>query len=121
MTCSFFNQIAKDPPSFKSAKDLRNRIESLPAGPRWWSTEIKLNGYTTEDPVILYWRDGLEVIEHLFSNPIFANSLEMTPYQLHDADDMRHYSEFMSAEEAWKYQVCISKYLSLSSVLKPSV
>jgi hypothetical protein len=102
-------QISKQPPSFTSAKDLRNRMESLPAGPTWKSTVIKLDGYQTESPIVLYWRDGLEIIQHLFSNPIFAQSIEMSPYRDYDVDGQQTYHEFMSADEAWKIQVRTSK------------
>jgi hypothetical protein len=81
-------------------------MESLVAGPTWNTTKIKLDGYKTESPIILYWRDGLEVIQHLFSNPIFASSIEMMPYHLYDTNGVRMYHEFMSADEAWKIQVC---------------
>jgi hypothetical protein len=30
--------------------------------------------------MIVHWRDGVEVAAHLFSNPIFANCLELNPY-----------------------------------------
>jgi hypothetical protein len=99
-------QVTTHPPSFTSAKDLQNRMEALPAGPQWKSTEIKLDGYKTESPLTLYWRDGLQVIEHLFSNPIFAQSMEMTPYHTYEEGDGRIYQEFMSADEAWRLQVC---------------
>ena len=37
--------------------------------------------------MIVYWRDGLEVAAHLFSNPIFANCLELNPYWLFEGSD----------------------------------
>jgi hypothetical protein len=98
--------VTADPLSFKSAKDLRGRIESLPSGPQWRSVEIKFDGYETETPNILYWRDGLEVVRCLYSNPIFANSIEVTPYRLYE-DGTRMYGEFMSADEAWRIHVSI--------------
>jgi hypothetical protein len=62
----------------------------------------------------LYWRDGLEVIKHLFANPVFANCMETNPYQLLEADTgLRVYGEFMSAEYAWNYQVCSFLILQL--------
>ena len=54
----------------------------------------------------LYWRDGLVVIAHLFTHPVFANSIETTPYQLYDREDsVRAYGEFMSAQFAWDCHV----------------
>jgi hypothetical protein len=101
-------QIRVNPPSFKSANDLRHRIESLPAGPQWKSMRISIGGYTTKSPIRLYWRDGLAVIKHLFSNPIFAPSIELAPYRSYESTDtgeVRTYNEFMSADLAWEIQV----------------
>jgi hypothetical protein len=56
--------------------------------------------------MMLFWRDGLEVIKHLFANPIFANSMETTPYKLFEQEgNVRAYGEFMSAQFAWNYHV----------------
>ena len=61
----------------------------------------------------LYWRDGLQVVAHLFVNPVFANCMETTPYQLFDGEENIHaYSEFMSAEFAWEYHVRFSPLIS---------
>jgi hypothetical protein len=54
----------------------------------------------------LYWRDRLDVITYLYSNPVFANSMENTPYTLIDTEEnIRAYGEFMSGRLAWEYQV----------------
>lgn len=97
------------PPSFYTAQDMRNRIEHLPEVPKWRHEEIKLRGCThqTKDPMVLYWRDGLELIKKLFANPAFANSIEYDAYELVDpSTKYRVYGEFMSAQFAWRYQVC---------------
>jgi len=57
--------------------------------------------------MMLFWWDGLDVVTHLFANPIFANSMETTPYKLFEQEDnVRAYGEFMSAQFAWDYHVC---------------
>lgn len=103
---------SESPPSFQTAQDLRNRIEHLPTVPEWHHQEIELIGciYKTKEPMVLYWRDGLEVIQQLFANPVFSNSIAYDPYQLVDpATGLRVYGDFMSAEYAWEYQVwCLS-------------
>lgn len=86
-----------------------NRIENLPNVPKWQHIEITLDGYLTKEPMVLYWRDGLEVVKSLFSNPIFARSLDLSPYQHRDAtSNERVYGEFMSADFAWEYAVRIN-------------
>lgn len=89
-----------------SAQDIRNRVEKLPEVPKWQHQTISFPPYTTRDPIVLYWRDGLEVIASLFSNPVFANAMEYTPYQLlEEGTGARAYGEFMSANYAWDYVV----------------
>lgn len=59
--------------------------------------------------MVLYWRDGLEVIEQLFANPVFAQCIPYDAYQLVDpTTNLRVYGDFMSAEFAWNYQVRVS-------------
>lgn len=97
------------PVSFRTANDLRRRIESLPDVPRWRCTEIKVGPYKTKEPLFLYWRDGLEVVKNLFSNPTFASCMDYAPYrefeQGEDGQQQRVYGEFMSADRAWEIQV----------------
>lgn len=66
---------------------------------------IEIPGYTTKEPMVLYWRDGLRIVEHLFSNPVFATCMEFTPYRLSDDAGMPVVGEFMSGTYAWEYQV----------------
>ncbi|KAI5986599.1 hypothetical protein EDD15DRAFT_2373033 [Pisolithus albus] len=102
-------QRTKDfPVSFNTAKDLRTRIESLPEVPRWRFQEIKVGSYQTKDPLILYWQDGLEIVEHPFSNPVFAHCMDMRPYREFEetANGVEHvYGEFMSADRAWCWRL----------------
>ncbi|KAH7910711.1 hypothetical protein BJ138DRAFT_1087120 [Hygrophoropsis aurantiaca] len=70
-----------NPVSFNTAKDLRARIEALPEVPRWRHQEITVAPYKTKSPLMLYWRDGLEIVEHLFRNPVFAQCMDFTPYR----------------------------------------
>lgn len=66
--------------------------------------------------MVLYWRDGLEVIASLFANPVFANSMEYTPYRLRERlTGARAFGEFMSGDFAWDYAVRNVKKLDASS------
>jgi len=99
-------QVSQNPPTITSAQDLRNRVEELPHVPRWQHQDIKIDNFRTKEPITLYWRDGLEVVQHLFANPVFANCMETNPYKLLEVDTgLQVYGEFMSAEYAWNYQV----------------
>ncbi|KAG2357812.1 hypothetical protein BDR07DRAFT_1296735, partial [Suillus spraguei] len=67
-------------PSFKSADQLFGWIDALPSGPEWQSMTLEFTNYTTEWPIKLIWRDGLEVIKDLFANPIFSNHMMYDPH-----------------------------------------
>jgi hypothetical protein len=88
------------------AKDLQARIEGLPEVPQWYHQQIKVGSYKTKAPLWLYWRDGLDVVKHLFANPVFTPCMDFRPYQEYeDPDRQRAYGEFMSADHAWEIQV----------------
>lgn len=59
--------------------------------------------------MVLYWRDGLEVTKFIYSNPVFAHSMDYKPYKLTDPQQggQRVYGDFMSGDFAWKYYVCL--------------
>ncbi|KIK18553.1 hypothetical protein PISMIDRAFT_109244, partial [Pisolithus microcarpus 441] len=109
--------------SFNTAKDLRAHIESLPEVPHWCFQEIKVGSYQMKDPLILYWHDGLEVVEHLFRNPVFAHCMDLDPYQEFEEtlNGMeRVYGKFMSADQAWKMQDSLPSRYSFVGVIGAS-
>lgn len=59
---------------------------------------------------ILFHRDPLEVIRHLFSRPCLADDMEFAPKKVY-ADEERTsplYSEMSSGEWWWRTQVSLS-------------
>ena len=85
---------------------MRGWVEKLPDVPQWQYQTISIPGYRTKEPITLYWHNVLEVIKHLFSNPVFAHCMEFDAYQLHDPETGQWvFGEFMSAEYAWDYVV----------------
>lgn len=81
-------------------------MESLPQGPPWHSTEIRLKGYDSIQPIHLFWRDGLEVIKRTFSNPIFSKDMIYDPYAVM-SEEGREFGDFFSSKYAWVLQVKI--------------
>jgi len=79
-------------------------MESLLQGTPWHCTEIALSGYMSVHPIYLIWRDGLEVIKMIFSNPIFAKMMTYDPHVV-SVDGQREYGEFFSSKYAWALQV----------------
>ncbi|KAG2115444.1 hypothetical protein DEU56DRAFT_748676, partial [Suillus clintonianus] len=55
----------------------------------------------------LFWRDPIECLESLFSNPPFHNKLDFTPRRVYTtaAHLVRVYSEWMTGDAAWEMQV----------------
>jgi len=92
-------------------------VEALPKVPEWKHKTIKLKNYETQTPMVLYYREGLDVVKHLFANPVFAQCLELHPYQLYedmpDGTSNRVYSEFMSGDWAWEYQVSCLNFTAI--------
>ncbi|EGO27015.1 hypothetical protein SERLADRAFT_436846 [Serpula lacrymans var. lacrymans S7.9] len=96
----------KDPSklSFGLAYCLTLFMEILPSGPVWKMEEIQARNYKTEKPMILLYRDGLEVVKSLFGNPIFAKHMMMDPKQVVNKDGEWEYSEWMTGDYAWAIQ-----------------
>lgn len=94
------------PLSFRTAKDLRARVEQLPSGPRW-KFEVVPTTHPTKQPVHLYYRDALECVESLFNHPYFSNKMDFTPFRLFTTAEriVRVYTEWMSSDSAWEMQV----------------
>jgi hypothetical protein len=91
--------------SFKTANDLRSRIESLPKGPVWKATPWKSN-YPTKRPLTLYYRDPLECLQSLLGNPLVQDFIQYTPFRLWKSAEklMRVYTEWLSGDVAWRMQ-----------------
>ena len=86
-----------------SDEEAHHWIEHLPQVLKWKHEEIRLCGcdYQTMEPMVLYWRNGLDLIRHLFSNPAFANSIEYDTFKLIDPATNYHvYGKFMSVQYA---------------------
>ncbi|KAI9572445.1 hypothetical protein HD554DRAFT_2015042, partial [Boletus coccyginus] len=66
---------------FNNAQDLCTHIESLPDVPCLHYQEITVKNYPTTFPIVLYWQDGLKVVEYLFSNHIFGNYIDLEAYK----------------------------------------
>ena len=94
--------------SFHCARTLRGKIELLPSGPSWKSTEITMPGYDTKDPLVLYYRDPVECIEFLMKNPLFSGKICYQLHKVFDASGNRVYGEWITGDGAWDLQVRIS-------------
>ncbi|KAG2119733.1 uncharacterized protein F5147DRAFT_564157, partial [Suillus discolor] len=62
-------------------------VASLPTRPKWCSTTLEMTGYPTIQPINLIWRNGLEIVQHLFANPIFVNHMTYDLHIVVDGDE----------------------------------
>ncbi|KAG2084184.1 hypothetical protein BD769DRAFT_1632983 [Suillus cothurnatus] len=83
----------RERPSFTTKDQLLDWMDSLPCFTEWRTTH----------PIELIWRDALEVVKQLFSNPAFANHMTYTPHVI-NIGNQREYGDYMSADMAWKIQ-----------------
>lgn len=80
-------------------------MDSLPCFTEWQVSKIEFSGYKTVYPIELIWRDALDVVKQLFSDPIFANHMMFIPHHI-SVGNQHEYGDYMSADMAWKIQVC---------------
>jgi hypothetical protein len=55
-------------------------LTALPQGAQWQATKIGIQGFELVQDARLIWRDGLEVVRDLFSNPMFAKYMTYDPH-----------------------------------------
>ena len=79
-------------------------MDILPSGPKWHITELEVDSYNIEKKTELIWWDGLEVIESLFGNPIFAQNMCFDPLHMWEGTDVE-YGEWFTANELFYIQV----------------
>ena len=100
-------QVRGRPFSFASARELRTRIELLPSPPRWKADEIEVEGGDTKDPLIFYYRDGLDCFKFLLANPLLVDYMDFSPRREFTDEEKseRLYNEMMTGDLAWALQV----------------
>ncbi|KAF8191579.1 hypothetical protein K438DRAFT_1590987 [Mycena galopus ATCC 62051] len=114
-------QLVRDclPLSFKSANELRGRVEKLPAGPQWKSKEIVYEGYSTKAPLVLYYRDPLECIQFLLKNPLIHDHLDLVPTKKF-RDGKHIYDEWITGDGAWEMQAALPAGATLIGTIATS-
>jgi len=99
------------PLSFHTTKELRGRSDLLPSVPKWQYRIISTT-HPTKKPLHLYWCDPLDCIESLFSHPLFADKIDLTPQRVYDTAECtgQIYSEWVTGDTAWSMQVHTLQY-----------
>ncbi|KAF7311392.1 hypothetical protein MKEN_01041100 [Mycena kentingensis (nom. inval.)] len=89
--------------SFKSAKELRQRVELLPTGPRWVAQTIKYAGFPTKRPIVLFYRNSLDCAQFLLRHPTLKNHIDFIPTMLTQGGERVH-KEWINSNGAWQMQ-----------------
>ncbi|KAI5988816.1 hypothetical protein EDD15DRAFT_2172157 [Pisolithus albus] len=109
------------PLSFSTTKELRSRAEILPSGPRW-NARVVPTTHPTKSPVTLYYRDSLDCVESLFNHPLFAQTMDYSPFRLFTTAEriVRVFTEWMSSDGAWDLQLKFPEGSTLCGVILSS-
>lgn len=70
-----------------------------------------------EERQLVWYREPLQVLRELISNPDFVNEFDYVPYQEYNAEGIRQFQDMMSGDWAWKQAVNIFHCYRLSPVL----
>ncbi|KAJ3884007.1 hypothetical protein GG344DRAFT_60865, partial [Lentinula edodes] len=62
--------------------------------------------YSSKTPLVLYYRDAIEVLQDLMKSPLICDSLHFTPMQIFEDSRklVRVYDSWLSGDRAWKMQ-----------------
>ncbi|KAI6114186.1 hypothetical protein F5141DRAFT_1187807 [Pisolithus sp. B1] len=88
---------------FHTVEQLLSWLDVIPKGPTWQCTQICTKGYTTQEPIYLYWHDALEVMQDIFGNPFFSEHMMYDPYYIYECTECE-YGEWMSGDKAHQIQ-----------------
>ncbi|KAI6098239.1 hypothetical protein EV401DRAFT_2148854 [Pisolithus croceorrhizus] len=106
-------------PSFATARQLLDWMDTLPSGPGWKVMELEVDGYKTEKKIELIFQDGLEVVESLFGNPIFCQNMSFDPLSLWNNAE-REYGEWFTAHKASRIQDTLPEGATIIPVITAS-
>lgn len=78
----------------------------LPGAPKWKARRVEVPGGETHEDLFFVYRDGLECLLWLISNPVWQGRFDFKPRR-DFCDGERVYSDPMSGNLAWEIQVSL--------------
>ncbi|KAJ4494093.1 hypothetical protein C8J55DRAFT_416949 [Lentinula edodes] len=93
--------------SFKTAQRLHEITDLLPPVPKWRARVMKTPPlYPSRTPVVLYYRNAVEVLQDLMKSPLICDSLNFAPLQIFEDSRklVRVYDSWLSGNRAWQMQ-----------------
>jgi hypothetical protein len=118
-------------PSFHNSRSFLQKIDALPAGPKWECEVFEITGDEPDErdhskkrtEVVELWRrDPVECIRELIGNPAFRDHMRYAPERVFKDETGKNqvFDETWTGEWWWKTQVSLlflfSFYLSRSSM-----
>jgi hypothetical protein len=107
-----------DAPPFANHKDMFAAIDVTPLGNvPWQSFTMSYSGIKPQDNVPpwmtaqynVWYRDPLELVRNMLTNPNFDGEIEFSPYHDYTTDNKRYWKNLMSGDWAWNQAVSVSK------------
>ncbi|KAG1849723.1 hypothetical protein F4604DRAFT_1883751 [Suillus subluteus] len=107
--------------SLNNAKELQSRAEMLPSGPSW-KCQIIPSIHPTKSPIQLVWRDPVECLESIFSNPLFHDKLDFIPRHIYKTAVrlLCVYSEWLMGDSAWEMQTQLPRGATILGIVLAS-
>jgi hypothetical protein len=117
--------VQQRPFGFTNAARLKFFIETLSGGPRWQATPLSPKSGTLQEQPVLFWRDPLETVAYLLSNPRLADGAAFAPCKRYSDDKKttRIYNEMNTGDWWWRMQVrrvCIHIYVANVKLFSPN-
>ncbi|KAI5998339.1 hypothetical protein F5J12DRAFT_724872, partial [Pisolithus orientalis] len=106
-------------PSFTSVCQLLDWMDTLPLGPGWQVMQLEVDGYDTGKKINLIYCDGLEVVESLFGNLIFAQNMTFNLLCI-QRNGEEEYGEWFTAQEVTHIQDTLPDSATLVPVIAAS-
>ena len=102
-----YNKIKRLGLSFLTTLKLCGLADILPKMPPWKCCVIDTSPHQTKSSIRLFYRNTMECLEILLSNPLCGNSIDFSPYCVFTNAQhfVQVYTEWMSSNHAWQLQV----------------
>ncbi|KAF9502945.1 hypothetical protein BS47DRAFT_1310452, partial [Hydnum rufescens UP504] len=86
--------------SFSSVKELQAKVQGMPGGLLWLSTEIILKDAPNEPQTLLY-QNPVECADQLFQNPSFKDCMDFAPKWVYKTNGMTRLYHEMASTGNW--------------------
>lgn len=114
---------------FANHKELHSQIDAIRVGDVPWqsfSCRYKFEGTLTDlspswmrKEYKVHFRDPLSVIKNILADKAFVNTMDYAPYLEYNANGLRQYHDFMSAN--WAYREAVRHYICFTLIPRADI